>query len=368
MTIYTGTTTASGVFDGTGALAGDNQNVSIKTVWTLNVTVDLSGYYSGTEDGAVTVVSSLSGYSGTLDIGSGPISGYLGQSNSFYATGPNGEDESGAFTLTSGATTVAVSGTVSAGYDFTGTLNDSGTLTSGGGGGGGGTPDLVVSSISVNTAGTTQYGQFNVSVTVANQGNGTAAASSVGVYASASSVFNASTAQFYGNRNIPALPSGSGANTTSFTVNDLNIANPAAGTYYIFAVANAGRTITELNYANDVSSGAQLVVPALAPPDLVATVTEADASSYGNTGNFTLTGNVANQGAGAATASTVGIYVSNSPTFDTSTAVLAGTESIPALAAGANSSFSASFSIPASFTGGPYFVFAVANSNRAVTK
>ncbi|PYU05728.1 MAG: hypothetical protein DMG33_10135, partial [Acidobacteria bacterium] len=215
-------------------------------------------------------------------------------------------------------------------------------------------PDLVISTLSApSTAGST----FTIMDTTKNQGGGTAGPTTTRFYLSASTVLDASAAVL-GSRAIPTLAPGTASSgSTAVTLP----AGTAAGNYYIIAKADADNVVAETNEANNlyywyIQVGPDLVISALSAPS---------ASGAGMT--FTITDTTKNQGAGTAGASTTGFYLSASTVLDAN-AVLLGSRSVPALAAGATSSGSTSVTIPAGTATGNYYIIAKADADNVVAE
>jgi hypothetical protein len=82
MSTYTGTLTGSGVFKGTGALAGVTEDISQTDVVTADLTINSNGTFSGTEDQVITTTVTIdfpglpsSTSTSTYDTGTKPVSG-----------------------------------------------------------------------------------------------------------------------------------------------------------------------------------------------------------------------------------------------------------------------------------------------------
>ena len=103
-------------------------------------------------------------------------------------------------------------------------------------------------------------------------------------------------------------------------------------------------------------------------PDLIVKSSSINASSLTEGSDFSVNFTIKNQGEGAAAASNVGIYFCESTVFDASTAVFHTDASMSSLAAGASSSESVSFSLPAALVTGTYYVFVVANDGDTITE
>jgi subtilase family serine protease len=217
-------------------------------------------------------------------------------------------------------------------------------------------PDLVVTSLTAPGpagAGTT----IQVTDTTRNQGTGPAAASRTSFYISKNFTLDAGD-PLIGHRDIPTLSAGAVSTGTVSLV----LPDPLdSGSYYLYAVADGPGGVTETNEFNNtrltsVAVGPDLVVTALSGPALAA------AGATILVSDTTL-----NQGGGPAPASSTRYFISTSILFDASARPLQS-RSVGSLVPGASSSGSASVTIPADVTAGPYYLFAQADSNGAVAE
>jgi subtilisin family serine protease/subtilase family serine protease len=215
-------------------------------------------------------------------------------------------------------------------------------------------PDLVVTSISlpaVAAAGTS----ISASDTTANQGAGSAGASSTGFYLSTNSVFDVAD-RFLGSRAVAELAGGA----TSAITTMLQIPGEvAAGTYYVFAIADWNGIVGETAETNNSRSGTLPVGGDLQVTSL--TIAGGDAAN----GPLTVADSTKNQGASLSQSET-GFYFSINSTLDASDVFL-GSRVVPALGTGAISTASTSLTVPAG-TPGTYWVIAVADWGAAVTE
>jgi subtilase family serine protease len=217
-------------------------------------------------------------------------------------------------------------------------------------------PDLIVSALT-GPATVSPGSSITIADTTKNQGLVAAAASVTKFYWSTNYTFEATDAAL-GSRAVPALGAGvsSGPESTTVTVpGDL-----AAGTYYVLAVADATKAVTEGYETNNtkylaVKVGPDLVVSVLAGPAMVApgaSITIADTTK--------------NQGLVAAGASVTRFYWSTNYTYE-ATDVALGSRAVPALAAGASSGpVSTTVTVPGSLTTGISYILAVADGTSAV--
>ncbi|MGH7268702.1 MAG: CARDB domain-containing protein, partial [Candidatus Rokuibacteriota bacterium] len=138
-------------------------------------------------------------------------------------------------------------------------------------------------------------------------------------------------------------------------------AGTAAGTWYLFARADAGGAVPELSEGNNIGLaiiqiGSDLVVSSLSAP----TATGAGTA-------IAVTDVTRNQGAGAAAASTTRLYLSADASQDAGD-VLLGSRTVPALAAGATSAGATTVTVPAGTAAGAWYVIAKADAGQLVSE
>ncbi len=219
-------------------------------------------------------------------------------------------------------------------------------------------PDLAVSSLTVPAsagAGTAMV----VNTTVKNQGGGAAGASVARFYLSVNAAFDTSDTLVDGTLDVPALAPGASASGAS------SLAIPpglAAGSYYLIAVADGDGAVVETQEANNAAArlvqvGGDLVVSAITAPAKAAAG-----------GSVVVTDTVRNSGAGAIAASVTRFYLSSNALLDAADALLAGGRSVPALAAGASSTGSATLVLPSELAAGTWYVIAKADGDGTVTE
>jgi subtilase family serine protease len=136
----------------------------------------------------------------------------------------------------------------------------------------------------------------------------------------------------------------------------------AAGTYYIFARADADGTVFETyennnNLVRAISVGPDLIVTSLAAP---AAVAPGSVVSIGDT--------VKNQGGGLTGASTTRFYLSTNVSFDGADILLDGGRQVPSLSTGASSTGSTAVAIPADLAVGTYYLIARADADNVVAE
>jgi subtilase family serine protease len=216
-------------------------------------------------------------------------------------------------------------------------------------------PDLVETSASVTSTGGAGL-PVTVTDTVKNQGLGDAPASTTGFYLSNSVVFT-TAAQLIGTRPVPALPAGT-SNTASTTLTLPSTLAP--GNYYVFASADYNNQVAETFESNNnsfgqlVKVGPDLTVTTFTPPASMASGATAQVNSV-----------VANQGGGAAAASTLRVYLSTNTTLD-SADVPVGSRTVGVLNPGQSDTGAVTITIPSGTAAGSYFLIAVADDGNVV--
>ena len=209
-------------------------------------------------------------------------------------------------------------------------------------------PDLVVTALgapSVGAAGTT----VTVSDTTRNQGGGSAGASTTRFYLSQNLFLEASD---IGGRSVPPLAAGaSHSGSVALTVP----ASTAPGTYYLLARADGDGVIVETYEVNNLATALIRIGPDLA----VTAATGPSSAGAGTTVTFGDT--TKNAGGGTAAAASTRYYLSADGLLDATDALMAS-RPVPALAPGASSSGSVTFTLPTSLPVGTYTVFVVADA------
>jgi subtilase family serine protease len=215
-------------------------------------------------------------------------------------------------------------------------------------------PDLAVTSATA-PARAAAGSSIDVTETTQNIGTGNAGESVTGFYLSTNVLLDASDLPI-GSRPVPALAAGA-SNVRKTTV---TLPAVSAGTWYLLANADDGRTITETIETNNTRAVTILVGPDLS----VGTFTAPFSVSAGST--VTFNDSVKNIGAADAGASVIRFYLSADAWFNPTDLVL-GSRDVPALAAGLTSSGTTSVVIPGGLSG-TYYLFAVADGTSAVAE
>ena len=217
-------------------------------------------------------------------------------------------------------------------------------------------PDLVVTATAPGIGGADV--DIVVNDTTKNQGAGPAAASVTGFYLSTNSSFDAADL-FLGSRPVPALaPAATNAGATTLRIPAATV----AGSYYVLAKADWNDQIAESSNTNNVKAtgvirvGPDVSVSALTVPATVAAG-----------GSFTASDITQNVGGARAPLTATHFYLSSNATLDASD-VLIGSRSVPELAAGVSHAGTATLTMPASTTGGSYYVIASADGPKTLAE
>jgi len=213
-------------------------------------------------------------------------------------------------------------------------------------------PDLAVTSATAPPR-AAAGSSIDITETTQNIGTGTASASVTGFYLSTNALLDASDIPI-GSRTVPALTPG----TSNVRTTTLTIPAVAAGTWFLLANADDGRSIAETQETNNTRNVTILIGPDLS----VSTFTTPFSMPAGSTVTFTYS--VKNGGAGDAGPSVIRFYLSTDVLFSTNDQLLGG-QNVPAVASGLTSSGSASIAIPVGVSG-TYYLFAVADGTSVV--
>jgi subtilase family serine protease len=219
-------------------------------------------------------------------------------------------------------------------------------------------PDLLVTSIAAPANGI-RGRTITVSNTVKNQGNMATNGFYVNYYLTPTQNLNSRI--YIGCRYIKSVAAG--ATNTSNTV--LSIPSTVTvGQYYIAAVADSTKLITEVNEANNngfssykikVQNGRDLLITG------IAVVTN---GIRGRT--ITVSNTVKNQGNLATSGFYVTYYLTNAQNLNTKTKI--GSRYIKSLAAGTSNTHKTPITIPSNIKVGQYYIAAVADSTKLITE
>ena len=216
-------------------------------------------------------------------------------------------------------------------------------------------PDLTVSALSAPAAAVAGTA-ISVSDTAKNQGGGTGGASTTRFYWSTNTALDASD-QVIGSRSVAPLAGGASASsTTTLTVP----VSAAAGLYYVIAQTDAAGDVPETTETNNTRASAAIKVG----PDLVVTAVSVPSSGAAG-GTIAATDSTKNQGAGPATASSTGFYLSVNATIGPDDEFI-GSRSVGELAANGTSTGQAFLQIPADTMPGSYYMVARTDWNGTV--
>ena len=200
------------------------------------------------------------------------------------------------------------------------------------------TPDLAVAAPSVTDSTPDAGATFTLSATVRNDGDGSAAATTLRYYRSTDATITTADTQV-GTDEVGVLAaSGTSSESVSLT------ASSTAGTYYYGACVDA--VTDESDTTNNCSSSVTVVtVATVAAPSVTDSTPDAGAA-------FTLSATVRNDGDGSAAATTLRYYRSTDATITTADTQV-GTDAVAQLAASGTSSESVSLTAPS--TAGTYY-------------
>ena len=201
-------------------------------------------------------------------------------------------------------------------------------------------PDLVASA-SVSDSGPDAGATFTLSATVRNDGDGSAAATTLRYYRSTDATITTADTQVGTDPVAQLAASGTSSESVSLT------APSTAGTYYYGACVDA--VAGESDTTNNCSSSVTVTVTA---PDLVVAAPSVTDSTPDAGATFTLSATVRNDGSKSAAAATLRYYRSTDATITTSDTQV-GTDAVAQLAASGTSSESVSLTAPS--TPGTYY-------------
>ena len=200
-------------------------------------------------------------------------------------------------------------------------------------------PDLVVASLSANERNPAAGAQFTVAATVANQGDETAAATTLRYYRLPDANITPTDTEV-GMEAVAALAAAASSS------HSLEVTAPASPGRYYYGACVVPVT-DESDTANNCSPSVQVTVPQSGRPDLMVLSPSVRDGNPSAGAQFTVAATVANQGDETAAATTLRYYRSpdaNITPADTEV----GMEAVAALAAAASSSHSLEVTAPAS--------------------
>jgi subtilase family serine protease len=219
-------------------------------------------------------------------------------------------------------------------------------------------PDLLVTSIAAPANGI-RGRTITVSNTVKNQGNMATNGFYVNYYLTPTQSLNSRI--YIGCRYIKSLAAG--ASNTNNTI--LSIPSTiAVGQYYIAAVADGTRLITEVNEANNNGYSAFKIKVQNGRDLLITGITAVASGIRGRT--ITVANSVKNQG----NLATSGFYVTYylTPAQNMNKRIKIGYRYIKSLAAGVTNTSNTKLTIPSTIAVGQYYIAAVADSTKLITE
>ena len=189
-----------------------------------------------------------------------------------------------------------------------------------------GAPDLAVT-VSVNPSHITEGQSVTLSATVGNQGDGSAAETTVRFYRSSDATIDANDMRV-SRRPVSGLAAGASSMVSTTDT------PPTAGTYYYGACVDA--VSNESNATNNCSSGVPVIVQPPGVPDL-AIVASANPSHITEGQSVTLSATVSNQGNEVTAGTTVRYYRSPDATIAANDLPVGSSQAVSSLPAGSTS-------------------------------
>jgi hypothetical protein len=198
---------------------------------------------------------------------------------------------------------------------------------------------------------------FSVTATVYNAGTSPALSSKMRYYLSLDAVKSADDVLLTGTRSVTALDPGE---SVSGTLTVTSAKTTPVGTYFLLACADDMNTVGETDEANNCAATPGATVT-LGQPDLVEGAISSPPATRARGTTFAVTDTALNLGNVPSTPSKTRYYLSIDAVKGAGDVLLAGTRSVPALAAGASHSGTKSVRIPAATALRAYYVLACAD-------
>ena len=215
-------------------------------------------------------------------------------------------------------------------------------------------PDLTVTALTA-PAKAAAGSSIQVSDTVKNQGTGISATSQTRFFLSRDALLDALD-PIVGARTVDPLGVGLVSTaTTTVTLPD----SLSAGSYFLFAKADAPEELLELSEFNNIRATTVAI-----GPDLVVTTLTAPATAAPG-GTLVVTDTTTNQGASPAGASMTRYFLSANATLEAGDTPLQG-RSVGPLAAGVNATGTATLTLPSVVAAGSYYLLAQADGDGTV--
>jgi hypothetical protein len=217
-------------------------------------------------------------------------------------------------------------------------------------------PDLIVSSVSVQTAAPISGGSLSVSDTTTNQGLVSAGSSVTGFYLSTNGT---TLGTLLATRSVNTLAAGASSGPISST---FTLPTSLSGTYYMIACANYSNVLVETNYRNNCTASAPMQV---AGADLIESSFSVLTTAPVSGGSLSVSDTITNQGLGIAGTSQTGFYLS---TDGKTLGAFLKTRVVNTLAAGvSNGPVTTTITLPTSLSG-TYYMIACANYNDGMVE
>lgn len=225
-------------------------------------------------------------------------------------------------------------------------------------------PDLLVSSLAVDSVEVSAGARASLRCTIENAGEHPAGESRVKYYLSRDARFDASD-KYLGYDGVSALAPGA---ISEESVTPMIPATTHHGRWYLLAVADAASEVVETFESNNVAAVAIEVTvddPTLDAPDLAAATPRLDRAVVEAGRKLDVTVAVGNLGTQPSGPSRVKLYLSRDALHDASDAFLAYRD-LEALSVGAARELTADVRVPFASPDGPAFVLVIVDSERAI--
>ncbi len=222
-----------------------------------------------------------------------------------------------------------------------------------------GVPDLLVSAW---TAPANACAGANISIkdTTKNQGTGTAGASQTCFYFSTNTTIDAGDTKL-GCRNVTSLAPGG---ISTGTLPPVTLPNVPTGKYYLIAMADDGKVVTETNETNNKKTKVIYIGPDL----IVSALTAPTSAARGTT--IAITDTTKNKGCAENQPTTTAFYLSTNTKLEKGTDIPLGSRTVPPLGTGASNKSvpPTNVTIPAGIPPGIYYIIANSDDTNAVVE
>ncbi|MGB8259844.1 MAG: CARDB domain-containing protein [Terracidiphilus sp.] len=217
-------------------------------------------------------------------------------------------------------------------------------------------PNLVETAISNPQPFVNIADHLQVTDTVKNTGNASAAASVTRYYLSPTTAVTSASFAMGGSRAVPSLAAGQ---SSSGSATPTVPAGMAHGAYYLIACADALMEVPETSPTPNCKASATTVT--VSGADLVETAVSNPPYTFKTGGSFSVTDTAKNIGPIPAQASTTRFYLSTTTAKNGSSYPLTGTRSVGSLAPNATSSGTTQVTVPTGVAPASYYLLACAN-------